>query len=584
MRRPKIKVTKTAQPDLASTTAEELLSNITPNLEDEQLVNLTGCLEVSGITLRFSLSRQSAKSRCPYRGTISILDPATGRIMIAVGTDRRRHEKALREKRAKRNGGKSNSSSAATNQAECAANNASENILLRKQISFRSKRFAANAPYSDICKELAEYLVDQGKKLFHDYRSTVYNCIYESITPKTITPLFAHMLYFDSFISKTRSQMKDDARKRLKEKLELLLNQLPEKSMCSFIKRDFRNNAHFKKLSGARIKVLFDFWEYCISEHYCEAMDNPIPLPEKRVESEAARMKAASTPRMLSFEQIGRLYRYCLQAHDGLACGICLLLNGYSEDFARKLKWKDVVFKNHLVLILNYQAERAAATKDYTRPCNELLGKLLRQCYQALQQSGKYGENKLKEMPIVSGKSPEKVLTNKVFVERCSSVLGYCGVPPEVFQNLQGKRCAAAKLLLRNTYEYLVCSCMGIDDDEGTKSFLLGRMLESTTDNNYVSYTSPEASERLYAIQNRCLPAYDLPQEKTVTDLGNGMVQITLNPWNTRETLTVYLKEDFLPNVQISASARHGVSAMARVRELKEDGTPKRASRKKQSN
>ena len=358
MKRPKNKITKTAQPELVSTTAEELLNSITPNLEDGQLVNLTGAMEINGITLRFSLNRQAAESSRPYRGTISMLAPATGRIMKAIGTDRRRRVTALKEKRAKRNGGESNSSSAVTNQEGCAANNDYDNILLRKQISFKSKRFAANAPYSDIREELAEYLVGQGKKLFNESCSTVYNCVRESITPKTITPFFALMLYYDRFVSETRDKMKDEVRKRIKKELELLLNQLPEKSMCSFIKRDFRNSARFRKLSGERIKVLFDFWEYCISEHYCEAMDNPIPLPEKRVESEVARMKAASTPRTLSSEQIDILYRYCLDAHNGLACGICLLLNGYTEDFARKLKWKDVVFKNdHLVLILNNQAE-----------------------------------------------------------------------------------------------------------------------------------------------------------------------------------------------------------------------------------
>ncbi|MBQ6430560.1 MAG: hypothetical protein IJJ99_01595 [Oscillospiraceae bacterium] len=587
MKKPKIRITKDAPINLASTTAEELLdSKITPELNEAgQLVKLAGCMEVSGVTLRFSLSHQCAESSSPYRGTICIIDPATGRIMKAGDTDRSKREKSLKNKRAKRNTENGDGSSADTDQTEVPAERDSDRpLLLRRQITFKSKKFAADAPYSDICKELAEYLVDRGKRLCHDNLSTIYNRIFESVTPKTITPLIALMLYFDTFVSKTRSQMKADARKRLKKEFELFLHQLPEKSMSSFIKRDFRRNLRFQKLSGAKIKALHDFWDYCSSEHYCEVMDNPIPLPEKRAESELERIKAASTPRILSTDQIAKLYQYCLDARDGLACGICLLLNGYAEDFSRKLKWKDVSFEKGLVLILNYQAERTAATKDYTRPCNMLLGQLLQHRYQALLESGDYKENKLKEMPIVSDKSPEKVLDNKAFVERCTSVLGSCGVKPEVFLNLQGKRCAAAKQLLRNTYEYLVCSCMGIDDDDGTKSFLLGRMLESTTDNNYASYTSPEASERLYAIQNRCLPAYPLSQEKKVTDLGNGMVRITLNPKATNETLTVTLKAGFSPDVQISASARHGVSATASVRELKEDGTPKRASRKSKAN
>ncbi|MBQ3356165.1 MAG: hypothetical protein IJG45_03530 [Oscillospiraceae bacterium] len=586
MKKPRTKITSALPISLVSTTVEELLdSKITPELNEVgQLVKLAGYMEISGVTLRFSLSRQCAESSSPYRGTICIIDPATGRIMKAVGTDRSKREKSLKNKRAKRNTEDGDGNSADTDQAELPVKRDSDRpLLLRRQITFKSKKFAADAPYSDICKELAEYLVDRGKRLYHDNLSTIYNRIFESVTPKTITPLIALMLYFDSFVSKTRSQMKEDAHKRIKKEFELFLHQLPEKSMSSFIKRDFRSILRLRKMSSTKIKVLFDFWEYCIGEHYCEAMDNPIPLPEKRVESELARMRAASTPRILSTEQIAKLYQYCLDALDGLACGICLLLNGYTEKFSRKLKWKDIVFEKGLVLILNYQAERAAATKDYTRPCNLLLGQLLRQRYQRLLQSGKYSEKKLMEMPIVSAKSPKEVMENKAFVEKCTSVLGSCGVRPEVFLNLQGQHCAAAKLLLRNTYDYLVCSCMGIDDDDGTKSFLLGRMLESTTDNNYVSYTSPEARERLYAIQNRCLPAYPLPQEKTVTDLGNGMVQITLNPRATNETLTVTLKEDFLPDAQISASARHGVSVAASVRELKEDGTPKRASKKKQS-
>ena len=95
-----------------------------------------------------------------------------------------------------------------------------------------------------------------------------------------------------------------------------------------------------------------------------------------------------------------------------------------------------------------------------------------------------------------------------------------------------------------------------------------------------VSYTSPEASERLFAIQNRCLPARPLPGERTVTDLGNGMVRIELQPRATNETLSVLLQGDFAPGLNLEATARHGVSASVRVRELKEDGTPKRAKKK----
>ena len=599
-----------------STDFENLMKNLPdPKLnESEQLEELEGGFSIVGIPLRFSLSRQKEESKYLYRGTISIIDPGTGRIMESRGVDRRKHEKTLEKIRAKRMTTKNKAAEPSLEQQEKRAladnetkqeqpSNPVENEnktsgdpnrahKLRRQIYFVPEISARNAPFSDIREEIVSYLLEQGQKLFNEYRSTILNCIRESITPKTITPLFAMMIYFDSFASETGRNTEPVKLEHSKRELERLFLELPEQSMPTFRQLHFRHHPKFQALSSVRKKMLYDFWKYCTDRGYCAVMSNPIPLPEKRAASEAARLRAASTPRMLSSEQIAELYRICMEKHDGLACGICLLLNGYSEKFVRSLRWKDIVFRDQLVLILNYEGDRASATKDFTRPCNAVLAEILRLRYQELLQNESMTEKKLQELPVVANssarkskqnvprKSEQTPLTNKQFVEKCTAILGSCGVAPEVFRNLKGERNAAAKQLLRNTYVYLVNSCMGIEDDEGTRQFLLGMKLESITDDNYVSYTSPEASERLFAIQNRCLPARPLPGERTVTDLGNGMVRIELQPRATNETLSVLLQGDFAPGLNLEATARHGVSASVRVRELKEDGTPKRAKKK----
>ena len=607
----RIRTNKPAPAVETSTTAEDLLENrITPKLnESGQLESLSGNMEICGILLRFSIKRQSPDRMYPYRGTISVIDPATGQIMMAYGNEKKRRNQELEKKRAKRNAANlgnsaidndSPSTAASgevneqempldTDKADKEENNGKSNsdraLLLRKQVYFRSKIQVADAPFADIRKELAEFLLDQGKQLYLDHRSMLYNSLQDSITPETITPLFAMMLYFDPFVSETRPNMSnnDKTKDNCRKELEQVLSKLPVQSMGSFIQRDFRHNERFEKLSGTKKKMLYDFWQYCIAKCYCKTENNPIPLQGKRKKTGAEMRERARTPGRLDHKQIKKLYQYCLEVADGLACGLCLLLNGYKEDFIRKLTWKDVVFKERLVLILNYQGDRVSATKDYTRPCNRLLAELLRKRYQALLR--KYKEKTVLDMPIVSStKSDMEGMDNKDFVAKCTSVLKNW-VEPSIFQkNSKNKKEAVVKRLLRNTYESLVKRDMGIEDDEGTMQFLLEERLESTTDESYASYTSPEASERLFAIQNRCLPAFPLDQEKKTEDLGNGMVRVTLYPKTTSETLTLNMAEDFLPNAQIKVSARHGASAFVKVRELKEDGTPKRASRKKQSN
>ena len=104
--------------------------------------------------------------------------------------------------------------------------------------------------------------------------------------------------------------------------------------------------------------------------------------------------------------------------------------------------------------------------------------------------------------------------------------------------------------------------------------------MKSVTDDNYVSYTSFEAQERLFAILNRCLPSRAINQTQVVEELGDGLVRVKYFPKATNEVLTVRLSSRLSLSETIKVVSRHGVTAEYKTRAMKEDGTKKRAPRK----
>ena len=164
-------------------------------------------------------------------------------------------------------------------------------------------------------------------------------------------------------------------------------------------------------------------------------------------------------------------------------------------------------------------------------------------------------------------------------------VLQSVGVANEVFQNMKNETStAAAKRLLRNTFRHIVYAHMGIQNDIGTMEFLLGQPLSSVTNDYYTSFTSPEAMDRLLAIQNRSLPGRELPGKIKRIELNDEYEIVEIQPNRTDRILEIRFEGETADKERIEIYAAHGVSVQYRVRELNEDGTPKRATKKKKTN
>lgn len=548
--------------DYTPSIAELLENNADILLEEDRLVRIKGMVQSCGVDFRFSLSRQVIGAPFPYRGTMSVRDPATDKVMEAKGADRRKLEKKATERSIQKED-----------------QLIKRKHLLKKQLNFAPQHKSWTASFEEIKQEIAEYLLKEVESMLYKYRESIYHSIRESVDDRTMTPVFAIMLYFRNFLLQNGSKLTEETMKTHKAILLDVFRDSSRKPMRNFIQRDFKQNKKYDKLSKERKRLLHGFWAYCLENGICVKMDNPIPLPEKRTESVESLKKKASTPKTLSDEQVQSVYNYCVEHATGLSCALCLMLNGYPADFVEQLQWKDIVFSEQMVIVKR-RINHNKATKDYSRPCNDMLAQTLRNRHEILSKN--YSKSVLMNMPVAgSPKNPRASITNKRIVEQITEVLKGVGVSHEVFQNMKKKdSTAVAKRLLQNTYRHLVYAHMGIQTDKGTKEFLQGQPLSSVTNDNYTSFTSPEAMDRLLVIQNRSLPGRELPGTTKITELDDEYALVEIQPNRTDRTLEVRVEGIIGDGKQIEVSADHGVSADYSVRELNEDGSRKRAPKK----
>lgn len=431
-------------------------------------------------------------------------------------------------------------------------------------------------------EQLIEYIDKSVQRLFVKYSEQILKEVKSSLTPQTLTPFFAWMLYGRKYMSLKHPGMGKKRYTHLIKSMDSMFFAFDSKPMIDYSARDILNFYKGQEYSKEQKALLYHFWDYCIAKGYCHCADNPVPAPEQKPLSPEALQRKATTPSVLSEDQMRRLVDILLSNASGADCGVALMLSGFSLDFVLSLKWSDIVFKDNATWaqVKYIRKELAGSVHDYTRPVIVEAYSVLKVRYDCLAK--KYTEARILKMPVVSRiKNPEKPLPKaelKQHQKRRLEDIGITAFGPVA----NNKKPTIPESILIDTYKYRVGNCMGIGDDDGTMAFLRGEKMQSVTDQHYICYTSDEAQDRLYTILKRAA----LPKtiEHTVDYVVNpdGSIDLICQPDQTDRILSMMIKAELPKNAgPISIFSEHGVAVSDSVREVLPNGKKRRKSSKK---
>ena len=267
----------------------------------------------------------------------------------------------------------------------------------------------------------------------------------------------------------------------------------------------------------------------------------------------------------------------------GADCGIALMAWG-GIDLKRALTWESIHFDSTdptLVVVDIHQPDLAGATHDYSRPAAPFCALVLRKRYESLKQ--KYTVEELTGAPVVSTKKNAlKVLSNEAFLGDATRILRAIA-SDTVAGNKNNGGTAAAKRVLRNTYINNVYTRLGFDDDIGTKAFLCEERMKDVTSDNYTKFNDLDGIARIHAAEMILSPPEEIDNTELVETLPDGKIKYTFWPDSMRKTAGVGC-DVLVPtdaDADITLYCPHGVEFVIKPREIKEDGSVRRASRKR---
>lgn len=421
------------------------------------------------------------------------------------------------------------------------------------------------------------------EKLFAKNAQLLQRVLRQSSRPDSITPNVAVAAYVDDFLNSQLVDASEKSRANYRAQLAKLLRKLPNTPMSKTKPSEVA--ACIKRLdcTKSEIRRAYLFWQYLLDHGYCTG-NNPVPSDTKRRESAETRQEKSKRPDCLDLAQQDALYDALIAGEvSGADCGIALMAWG-GIDLKRALTWESIHFDSTdptLVVVDIHQPDLAGATHDYSRPAAPFCALVLRKRYESLKQ--KYTVEELTGAPVVSTKKNAlKVLSNEAFLGDATRILRAIA-SNTVAGNKNNGGTAAAKRVLRNTYINNVYTRLGFDDDIGTKAFLCEERMKDVTSDNYTKFNDLDGIARIHAAEMILSPPEEIDNTELVETLPDGKIKYTFWPDSMRKTVGVGC-DVLVPtdaDADITLYCPHGVEFVIKPREIKEDGSVRRASRKR---
>ena len=509
-------------------------SNLTPTTADSG--RYTGFLMLHELEFRFSLNRKSTAKHL-YRGTISAISPEDGKVL----------------KYETQNAGQKSTTAVS---AEVYCNSGSLDAI-------------------------QSAITEAALRLYANHTPTIYRAQYGASRPETITPALAAHLYGENYINISHSSSSTERKKAIYNKLlkcytampPIAMSQFSMKKMSAFLK----GHAFGKKI----LRDLAGFWDYCIAKGHCTG-GSPFQLLQKRRISAKAHKNRAMSASVLSEQTQDALFAKALTHPDGPTISAVLQLwAGLDPKEIETLRWKDILFDEaepDYVRVVLYHPDTAGYTHIYTRPVFPQAARILWLRREQIKSEFRT-ENALQNAPVASTLSDIRVpLKSEDIVKRSSTLLRDCGVLEETFAHLKEPGMAVSRRLFKNTYRSNLIQKCGLADDPYTVKFLCGESLSGdTSSDHYISFTDEDASYHLYTLMHILAPEkrYDTAPITQQDEKGK-TVEYTINPYSSRHCAAVECRLVLMPGETFMMECTHGVTGDVVIREIEEDGKPKR--------
>lgn len=472
------------------------------------------------------------KSECgvPYiRGTISVIDPKTGRVKKLAGS-------ALREyKKGRENRGHEKES------AKTPTMSTSIHIQNLDAIEDRIK--------DSVSKLYASHAID--------LLDSVKQCAYANdIEFPLLIALYEHDFLSNCRLSKSTH---DSYRRRLNRLATLL-----PISVSSMTEQDIKRAS--KELGNQWAEVAMTASKFLDFVYMKKKSPSPINPFSNSVSTTSSRGGSTNLPlESLSTDDEAILNQKIVEMADpGPHLGIILIKDGgHSTKDVCAFTWSAIQWSAESTdeaWVLHRRDDIAGATHIYTAPLFPYAGKLFISRYQKLLDMG-YTPQRLAKMPVISQRdNPEKGLSTADLTTLCRHELSLCHPNADKGVTITGRSVS----VLQNTYARKLRDICKLDD--GAIQFMLHRVLNSVQSSYYRAFIDGSAREFLVTALHRDRRFSDKKirgkREQVQRSVVGGVHKFSVLPPTDCHVVDVSFDLELYPDELFEIISKHGCSVV----------------------
>lgn len=505
-----------------------------------KLVHLSGRYEIHSAVFAFSANAQHS-GRYPIRGRVTALS-STGQILKVRGNEKKE---------------------ILNNIPEHERDDSNRKLNIEK--SFYCKSFEE--------EEIKNRIAKAAEWLYSKHGTLIQMQVEQNARPDIITPNTAAQLWAKRFVALRHNKSTEGAQEKWRKRISNICVQLPSKPMCKFSKKQMKVLCMEKNIGAGAQRELKLFWDFCIENGICSGT-NPVDLPQVPKQSGAQLRNKAMRRYEMEPQMTEELYRLMDSPLTDASIGVALMLSGFDPKFIVGLKWSDIVFhqEKDFVTVKFFKDLDSNATKNYSRPVLPRVALMLRKHRKAAHKEA--GKNDISDLYVVRNRKSKNNLPYKAeyLVNEATRLINNAGVSFRTLSEVRSleRENAAARIILRNTYERLIKTNCNLQDDIGTATFLLGQPFKmDVTSDAYTSFTSPEAEYRLYTILKICQKNHVIAQPVNTAALSaDGQNHVFYAPRQAHDYVGITGEITLAPEEELIIKCSHGVEGYVEVETL----------------
>ena len=502
-------------------------------VDDQGVCEIKGTAIAQGIAFRISVSRNASGNTHPkdeknepkykplYTGTVSVLDPASTKVMLSETAKRRMEETGKPYK--------------------------------DKDI-YASKRVRCDSSDAQV---VANSILSKMESLICENKSQLDQAMARAMTPDQLTLPFAVEQHRFEFLRITYPKASSEANNKRAQQLMRILSKFPMIPISELSTRTVNTILKETKASEEVIQLCHLFVEYLLQNRKYVGR-NPFVPPSTRVTNR----NNAFMQQELGDAVFANMFRLLNRELSAMNAVIALKASGFPYEDIKPLTWRDIELVAGHTDFANVHIRRdyAAVSKhDFSRPMIPDSALYMHRFYKYLLDSK--SEEELADTKIWPDGADTQIVNNETrnLLVRAgfSGVFSTPGRPGEEQMDIPAR-------ILQTNYQRMLAAKCGLKDDPDTLSFLSGVLYRSSTYTSYESHTSKEAAPRLYQVL-KPLSVEKKLDKKSGEHIKDGKVLYEAWPKTNHEAARVTGRIKLMPGQTLKVTSGHGAKGIIRI-------------------